>query len=129
MADSAGAGGDQPAGANATHVPIFGGYELTPAQVDNTIANTQDVLNSYANAESDLRVLGTIQAIAPSDDTSNFQAHQISLRVSQLLKWNDGQKELLSNWLQLLQKAKANYMNQEHLTAAQWKRLAEGPGA
>jgi hypothetical protein len=112
--------------AQATAAAAIGaGYEFSPGQIEKNIADAQNLKLAYQQAQSKIQTI--IGVIPPAQDPmSVWHAQELSQRGKQLMNRNRSQISFLNSWIQSLQNAKTAYMNQEHVTEAEWKRMASG---
>lgn len=103
------------------------GYIFTPEQVDNLLARAQDQrskLQGYLQTIDPLKMIDL--ASAQDQAGSVLQANAVRTSFENLDKRITSQIAFLTDWINKLNGAKQNYMQQEHLTEAQWKHLTLG---
>jgi len=102
---------------------IGAGYEFTPAQIEKNISDASNLVLDFQRDQDDIQVIINVTPPAP-DPASVAHATALSNWGKQLMARNQSQINFLQAWIGTLQNAKTAYLNQEHLTAADWARLA-----
>jgi hypothetical protein len=112
--------------AKATAAAAIGaGYEFSPEQIDKCISDAKDLINQFTHDWQYIYTIIDVKPPAP-DPVSVQHAKALSNWGKQLMARNQSQIRFLDAWLESLQNAKTNYMNQEHLSETQWHRLTLG---
>jgi hypothetical protein len=114
-------------GVPATGSRTGNGFAFTPEQLDNLASRATEqihqldasVLQIRPFVHKDLRP-------APDQQGSGVQATAVTKSFADLEGRMTSQKFYLQKWLAALNKAKQNYIAQEHLTEDQWHQLAKG---
>lgn len=103
-----------------------GGYRFTPAEIQQQLIQCTDLLRKFETSYR--QMAGVISFTSPpalDTEGSVIQAKAVAdlgTRASQRVL---NQASFLHNWYNILIRARARYVEQEHLTEAQWNALAQ----
>lgn len=114
-------------GGYAAPNPASGHFAMSPEQLDAQIKQRQQVildLQSDQQAASAARL--AVQPPAADPAGSVMQANAFKDSLAALRDQIQADIQTVTQWLNTLTTAKRNYMEQEHVTEDQWKRLALG---
>ena len=107
----------------AAQQAIGAGYVFTPAQIEKNIADANDLIVGLTHDHQDIEIIIRVTPPAP-DPASVAHAKALSTWGQQLRARNQSQINFVNSWIGSLQNAKNAYMSQEHMTAADWTRIA-----
>lgn len=103
------------------------GYVFSPVQVDGLVRRAQDQSDRLRSYQQMIEPIQRIDlAPAPDQAGSVMQASAVTKSFENLNTRIKSQINFLTDWINKLNRAKQNYMQQEHLTEEEWKNLTLG---
>ena len=101
------------------------GYRFTPAEIQQQLIQCTDLLRKFETSYvQQAQAIALTQAPAPDTAGSVTQAQAVAAVGARATKRIDNQAAFLRNWYHTLISARNRYLEQEHLTEAQWNVLA-----
>ena len=104
-----------------------GGYRFTPAEIQQQLIQCTDLLAKFEKSYVQRAARITTAAIAPAPDTAGSvpQADAVRSLGVRATQRAYNQAAFLRGWYDTLITARARYLEQEHITEAQWNALAQ----
>ncbi|HEY2698289.1 MAG TPA: hypothetical protein VGJ45_22705 [Pseudonocardiaceae bacterium] len=102
-----------------------GGYRFTPAEIQQQLIQCTDLLAKFENSYLQRAGRITTAATAPDVAGSVPQADAVRRLGGRATQRAHNQADFLRAWYDTLISARARYLEQEHLTEAQWNVLAQ----
>lgn len=104
-----------------------GGYRFTPAEIQQQLIQCTDLLAKFENSYIQSAGRITTAATAPAPDIAGNvpQADAVRRLGGRARQRAHNQADFLRDWYDTLISARARYLEQEHITEAQWNALAQ----
>jgi hypothetical protein len=104
-----------------------GGYRFTPAEIQQQLIQCTDLLAKFENSYVQRASRISTAATAPAPDTAGSvpQAEAVRRLGMRATQRAQNQAVFLRSWYDNLIDARARYLEQEHITEAQWNVLAQ----
>jgi hypothetical protein len=107
--------------------PTGGGFTFTPEQIERQLRGCAELLRHYDHARyTALNSAAALHPPAPDELGSVLQADATRQCLLDLAATAHDQLTYLDAWQHTLADVKNAYLRNEHLTEAQWQRLAGG---
>lgn len=98
---------------------------LTPAEIQQQLIQCTDLLDKFATSRLDTaHRIASVRPPAPDAQGSVAQANAVAAVGRRARRRLDDQADFLRGWYQTLISARERYLEQEHLTEAEWNILA-----
>jgi hypothetical protein len=116
---------EQPQRATDPVVTAGGGYRFTPAEIQQQLIQCTDLLEKFETSHPlAAQLVASARSPAPDIADSVTQAATVAAVGRRAGQRIGSQTAFLRNWYDILIVARARYLEQEHLTEAQWNALA-----
>lgn len=104
-----------------------GGYRFTPAEIQQQLIQCTDLLAKFENSYIQRAGRITTAATAPEPDVAGSvpQANAVRRLGGRPTQRAHNQADFLRDWYDTLISARTRYLEQEHITEAQWNALAQ----
>jgi hypothetical protein len=104
---------------------VTGSYRFTPAEIQQQLIQCTDLLRKFETSYlQQAQAIALTEPPAPDVAGSVTQAQAVAGVGARAGKRIDNQATFLRNWYHALIAARTRYLEQEHLTEAQWNVLA-----